>query len=211
MVSTARGWRTRVGVAVYGATFAATSFMLAACDSGGSATSATSAASPTSLSSSSPWATSSTPSTSTSAPAAYGPVKPDFPAEAKKQTLKGAQEFVQYFYDVANYALTRPEAGLLTKLGTAECKPCTLLERQAVGLVEKKSRFKGPVVKISHVENVTTSLGNPLVLVSGVQNSVPVVDSAGEETAGSPRGDINFRVELGWTSEGWRVRDVVNT
>lgn len=184
--------------------------VLGACDSGGSPTSSTSSSTSSSPSPSTSSSTSA-PASSTSSSPAYVPVKPEFPAEAKKQTVEGSLAYVRYFYDVVNYAYTKPDSKVIASLGTTTCAPCSRLQARTVELVKARERYKSALVAISGVESVSTSLTNPLVIATGKQFEVSIVNSEGIEAEGSHASKVNFRVSLVWEAGGWKVDGVENT
>lgn len=71
-------------------------------------------------------------------------------------------------------------------------------------------RFSGQVLTIESVENLTTNMSSPLVLLQGVENSVSYVKSDGTVDPGTEEKKVNFRLELRWTANGWRVKTVSN-
>lgn len=189
--------------------------LLAGCDGGAAdpSTSAlsTSATTPSPTSSSTPSATATTSSGASSGTAtAYVPVKPEFPAAAKKQTARSAEAFVRYFFDLANYAYAQPEAGLIGSLGTLDCKPCRYYEKEASDLVRDGRRYQSAVLSIKSASISTTNLDRPWVTLSGRQNEVPIVEPNGQLTSASPASPVTFRVLLKWTGAGWRVQNVVD-
>lgn len=182
--------------------------VLGACDSGGSPTSSTSSSTSSSPSPSTSSSTSA-PASSTSSSPAYVPVKPEFPAEAKKQTLEGAQAFAEYFIALFNFAYTKPESGLVGKLGVDGCPPCEYYEKESERLVKTKSRYQSEVLTVSDSSIVSTNVTAPKVLVSGMQHEVPIVENDGSLTPAANRVEFTFRVELKWVSGTWRVVDLV--
>ncbi len=187
--------------------------LLAGCDGGAadpspstSNTTATTPPSPTS---------SSTPSTETTTLSAtttgYVPVKPDFPAAAKKQTLKSAEAFVKYYYELVNYAFAKPQAGLLSPLGTADCETCKAYERIAEGLVTKGQHYDGPMVEYKAATFNTNDVSNPWVTFSGSQPGSRIVDESGKTVHVSQVTKLNIRLVLVWTTHGWRIQEASNT
>ncbi|HNQ06367.1 MAG TPA: DUF6318 family protein [Tetrasphaera sp.] len=187
--------------------------LLSGCDGGAadpspstSNTTATTPPSPTS---------SSTPSTETTTLSAtttgYVPVKPDFPAAAKKQTLKSAEAFVKYYYELVNYAYAKPEAGLLGPLGTDDCKSCKSYESLAADLVEKDQHYDGPMVTFERVSFSTEDLKNPWIIFNGDQPGSRIVDANEKTVYESKKIALHIRVVLIWTTDGWRIQELANT
>lgn len=187
--------------------------LLAGCDGGGGGSSTTPPTTASSTwSATTPSTTSATSSTATSSETttAYVPVKPEFPAAAKKQTLKSAEAFARYFYELLNYAFTKPEAGLIKPLSEAGCEPCAYFEDESHDLVRDERRYASAILTIKQVNFSTEDVQNPWVTVSGQQNKVPLIEKDGSLTDASPAAKVTFRVVLRWTPAGWRVEDLVN-
>ncbi|MEI2777958.1 MAG: DUF6318 family protein [Tetrasphaera sp.] len=126
--------------------------------------------------------------------AAYVPVKPKFPAAAKKQTLQSAEVFVKYFYDLLNYAYTKPESGLIAPLGTISCGPCKYFENESTRLKRDDRRYQSKLVSLDYVTFSTTDLDKPWISVKGRQNKVSIVEPDGSLTAASPATDFTLRL-----------------
>lgn len=185
--------------------------LLAGCDGGGSDPSSSSTAASTSGSTTSTSSTSSSSSPSSSpSGSAYVPLKPEFPAAAKKQTLQSAEAFARYFYELLNYAYTKPEGGLVSPLSESGCRPCSAFEAESDSLARDGRRYASEVLTIKHVIFTTEDIDNPWVTVSGHQNEVPIIEKDGTLTSAAPAEDVTFRVVLRWTSSGWRVEDLVS-
>lgn len=186
--------------------------LLAACTGGAEPAPSTGSVTTTATSATTS-AASPTPSASdseTSSGTAYVPVKPAFPAAAKKQTAASAEAFVAYFFELANFAYAKPEAGLIGPLGTLDCKPCQYYEREATALAHDDRHYQSSVLTVKSTSISTTDLDKPWVTLSGRQNKVPIVEPDGRLTAASPASPVTFRVLLKWTDVGWRVQNVVD-
>lgn len=188
--------------------------LLAGCDGGGGGSSTTPPTTASSTwSATTPSTTSATSSTATSSETttAYVPVKPEFPAAAKKQTLKSAEAFVKYYYELLNYAFAKPAAGLLGPLGTSSCETCKAYEKIATGLVAKDQHYDGPMVKYEAARFNTNDVSNPWVTFTGSQPGSRIVDAAGKTVHVSQESPLTIRLVLIWTDRGWRIQEVVNT
>ena len=183
--------------------------LLAGCN--GDTTDPTTSTTSSSTSTSTSGSTTSSSTTSTTAsPTAQVPVKPKFPAAAKKQTAEGAEAFVLYFYALANYAFQTAEGGLLKELSTHDCQACANYESSIKRLIAKKERYAGAMLVVEGVQSATSDMQDPYVLLKGMQLAIPIVDEHGNESEGSPAVAANYGVDLSWTAGGWRVHQVVN-
>lgn len=183
--------------------------LLAGCngDTTDPTTSTTSSSTTTSTSGST---TSSSTTSTTASPTAQVPVKPKFPAAAKKQTAEGAEAFVLYFYALTNYAFQTAEGGLLKQLSTPDCRACANYESSIRSLINQKSRYAGQILVVEGVQSAISDMQDPLILLKGKQLEVPILDEHGNEHEGSPAEAANYRVDLSWTAGGWRVHQVAN-
>lgn len=186
--------------------------LLAGCDGGSDvpstpASTTASAPTPAATTSSAPTSTAPTSATGT----AYVPVKPAFPAAAKKQTLKSAEAFVKYFYELVNYAYAKPEAGLLGPLGTAACETCKNYEKIAADLVAENQRYAGPMVTFKRVSFSTVDVKDPWIIFNGEQPGSHIVDAHGKTVYVSKKVPLHIRLVLAWTSKGWRIQELSNT
>ncbi|MFN8099487.1 MAG: DUF6318 family protein [Dermatophilaceae bacterium] len=186
--------------------------LLAGCDGGGSDPSSSSTAASTSGSTTSTSSTSSSSSPSSSpSGSAYVPLKPEFPAAAKKQTLQSAEAFVIYFYELVNYAYAKPEAGLLGPLGTAGCEVCKGYEKIAADLVAKNQHYDGPMVQTERVTFSTEDLSAPWIIYNGRQPGSRIVNERGDSVYVSKAVKLHIRLVLAWTGQGWRIQELSNT
>ena len=199
-----RRWRRGVARACIAGVLA-----LGACSSGDSPMSSTSSST---LSSASRPTSSSAPAetSSPSSVAAYVPVRPKFPAAARERTDDGTEAFVRYFFELADYAFTKPEGGLLAPLGTENCKTCRRIDKEAKALFANGRRYQSSLLHIKSVTNVKPSADAPWCILNGTQFAVDIVEPDGRLTPASPGQMINFRVELVWSPAGWRVDKVAS-
>lgn len=176
--------------------------LVAGCTGGEPAPSTSTPAGATSASSST---TSSAPSSSTSSSAAYVPVKPAFPAAAKKHTQKGALAFVAYYWDALNYAMTKPDADILTPLFEQGCEGCAELQDAAKALVKAGERFSGPVAKLEESTWVVEVDG--MVRVLSESRVLEAKRIAADGTASNVRPPRNIRrsFDLVWRSGKWWI------
>ena len=186
MRHTAQVRRTRLGVA--GAVAALTVAVLGACTGD--------AADPT---------TSPATSASPSPTSAYVPVKPKFPAAAKKQTDAGAVAFAEYYLETLDYAWSAPEGEVLKDLATTDCGLCTRLARTASDYVSKGERATGPVLSVQNVLLVSTSAKYTLIACDVDLIPVTYLDKNGAVTYRESAKALKWAVQLTWR-DGWKVQ-----
>ena len=171
-------------------------------DPGGSSTSVSSSVS---SARSSPSSTSSTTTSSSSSSAAYVPVKPTFPAAAKKHTPEGAEAFVRYYLELSAYAWSKPESGDLEPLADSSCGSCDYLETKAVELIKARERFASGVISVGEVRHVVTA-DKTIVVVVIDQLRSDRVNGLGHVTfAQLAEPGVQRSVVLEWRSSGWTV------
>jgi len=190
--------------------------LLAGCDGGSDPTTSAATASVTSTSAAPTSSSSPASSSSTSASAsesatseAYVPVKPKFPAAAKKQTDEGAVAFVEYYWATLNYALTKPDANILQPLGTSGCEGCRLMQQSVDSLVDKSNSYALPPVVLEKSEKIYNSSGRARVLVKIKAYDVPVLDTTGKVVKKAQSEAFSRLVDLTW-HEGWQVDAIAN-
>ena len=173
-------------------------------DPGGSSTSVSSSVS---SARSSPSSASPTTTSSSSSSAAYVPVKPTFPAAAKKHTDAGAVAFVTYFLELVNYSWTRPQAGLLGPLGTSTCVSCKNLEGTSVDLVASGERFESELFGSTAVRHVVTT-DEVQVISTVAQRDVARLNTLGEVTGTQPAGATVRSFVVRWVASEWRIEEI---
>jgi len=189
--------------------------LLVGCDGGSDPTTSAATASVTTTSAAPTSSSSSASSSSTSASAsesttseAYVPVKPKFPAAAKKQTDEGAVAFTEYYWESVNYAATKPDNSALPPLGTDDCEGCALMEESVSSLVKASQRFSQPPAIPSAIELLFNSEDGARVLVSVKASKVPILDADGKQVRRAESLAFSRLVDLRWR-DGWKVSAIV--
>ncbi|WP_122816461.1 DUF6318 family protein [Nocardioides pantholopis] len=77
----------------------------------------------------------------TPTPTSTAPVEPTLPAEAEGTDAAAAKAFVEFYWEMADYAQATGDAQGLQRLGADTCEPC----RTAVAFVEEAYRDEGQV------------------------------------------------------------------
>ena len=144
-------------------------------------------------------------SASPSPTSAYVPVKPKFPAAAKKQTDAGAVAFAEYYLETLDYAWSAPEGEVLKDLATTDCGLCTRLARTASDYVSKGERATGPVLSVQNVLLVSTSAKYTLIACDVDLIPVTYLDKNGAVTYRESAKALKWAVQLTWR-DGWKVQ-----
>ena len=176
--------------------------LLAGCN--GDPTDPTTSSTTSSISSS----TTSSPTPSTTASAtAYVPVKPKFPAAAKKQDGKGAVAFVEYYWAALNYAWSKPDNEILKKLGTDDCSVCDYMQETSEDLVRDGQRFTSQPIELQEARLVFASGGEGHVITQVVSPANTVVTKDGDVVLENPEASGARAILLSWQG-GWKVHKI---
>ena len=190
-----------------------TAALLGGCD-GGEGSSASSSSSSSSsagvsgsaTSSSVPSSTSST--SSSSSATAYVPVKPQFPAEAKKHTDAGAVAFVKYYWAAVDYAWTKPDERVLVPLSLSTCKSCAWFEKIAADSRAASEYMSGPAMQAKDVEHVSTAGQSIRLACKVTQFATTTYSKDGTVVTSTERDEINESVDVVWSNERWQVGEI---
>ena len=203
MRHTAQVRRTRLGVA--GAVAALSVGILGACT--GEAADPTTSTPTSSASSSSASPTSPATSASPSPTSAYVPVKPKFPAAAKKQTDAGAVAFVEYYWEAVDFAWSKPDSEILDGLSTTACESCSQLIESAKQSVKAKQTATGPILDVSGISIVSKPIGLIHLICDVRQYDVSYVNPTGEVVYEQEAKTLSRALEVVWR-DGWKVQEL---
>ena len=180
--------------------------LLAGCngDTTDPTTSTTSSSTTTSTSGST---TSSSTTSTTASPTAQVPVKPKFPAAAKKQDGKGAVAFVEYYWAALNYAWSKPDDEILKNLGTDDCSVCDYMQETSEDLVRDGQRFTSQPIELQEARLVFASGGEGHVITQVVSPANTVVSKAGDVVLENPEASGARAILLSWQG-GWKVHQI---
>lgn len=155
-------------------------------------------------------ATTGTPEPATSAtttPSASPTTDPGVPAEARVDTIDGAEAFVKYFIQQLNRSWTEPNSALMGPLCLPKSLTCEEYVSKAREYEAKGWRYVGLPYNVSPTYALTWSAGVATVLAKGGQPEGKVTDSSGSivhVTKPSPIGLV-FHVEY---HDQWRVAEI---
>lgn len=151
------------------------------------------------------------PTTQTSEP---GPVEPEMPALAKKHTTAGAEAFVEFYWEVAEFAqLTGRTAGLKV-LADSRCDTCSETAAIAERLHADNSKVTGGLLQARPASSSEVTVdGEPAAkVVMTLVNTRQRVDHPGDkqdEIFAADKVDLTFyavQTPRGWRAFGWEYR-----
>ena len=148
-------------------------------------------------------------SASPSPTSAYVPVKPKFPAAAKKQTDAGAVAFVEYYWAALNYAWTRPDPNILRGLSVEDCISCKSLKNAAHEYAILGQRFNRPPVDLKSSRLVFNALGHAQVETLLVRTSASLIDASGGRLKTNNEASVIRMVRIEWLKK-WQIVHVVD-
>ena len=133
---------------------------------------------PASSSSASP--TSPATSASPSPTSMYVPVKPRFPAAAKKRNGEGAVAFVEYYWAALNYAWTKPDKEILVGLSAKSCSVCDFFETTAADLVRDGKRLDKDPIRVDAARLVYVAGDEGQVFTEVSRTDASILDRNGK-------------------------------
>jgi hypothetical protein len=140
-------------------------------------------------------------SSTTSAP-------PDLPADAQKNSARGAEAFVKFFWRMVNYAQTSGETESLSALANPRCKACSAGVQYLDDVFARGGVITGGATRVSDVRSRPFQIGSSsgYAVTAVVRNTKQSVDFPGDSSDESyPADTISTRFFVEWTPEGWSV------
>jgi|GEM_PF-6157860 len=137
-------------------------------------------------------------------PTDSGPVEPTLPTEAEAETEAGAEAFVEYYWEVVNYARQTGDVDLLRSLSVPNCGGCN-------GGIDAIERVYARGGKISggHFEVLNSLPGRTPSGAWNVSTQVKVGRSkttgAGDLNQSVRPGKLDFFFGLGYDDGAWHV------
>lgn len=187
--------------------------LLAGCDGGSDPTTSAATASVTSTSAAPTSSSSPASSSSTSASAsesatseAYVPVKPKFPKGAKENSEAGAVAFVEYYWAVVNYALTKPDAEPLIPISETDCKQCDQYIILANDLLSKSERFAPALLSVSTTSIVAWTSKDVRVKADLLLLESWRLSSSGEVRDKQDSEKASFLLRPTWNGFEWKMK-----
>lgn len=146
---------------------------------------------------------SSSPTESTS-PTDAGPVEPSLPAEAEAETEAGAKAFVEYYWEVVNYARQTGEVDLLRNLSVPSCGGCNGGIESIERVYARGGRIAGGQFEVLKSVPGRTPSGawhmSTMVKVSRSRTT-----GAGDLNKSVRPGELDFFFGLGYDDGAWQV------
>lgn len=136
------------------------------------------------------------------------PVKPEFPAEAKKHTDAGAVAFVKYYWAAVDYAWTKPDERVLVPLSLSTCKSCAWFEKIAADSRAASEYMSGPAMQAKDVEHVSTAGQSIRLACKVTQFATTTYSKDGTVVTSTERDEINESVDVVWSNERWQVGEI---
>lgn len=151
------------------------------------------------------------PASASTSPSPTGPVEPTMPAAAKKHTAAGAEAFVEFYWEMVNYAQLTGDLSGLVRLSDPNCGACAggldFLRR----IFNGGGEVRGGEVSVQTHDSIKVHAGRDVSfrVLADVTNTRQVVDMPGtrkDETYPAATSAIQFIVDperIGWTVAYW--------
>jgi hypothetical protein len=133
-----------------------------------------------------------------------GPVEPTLPAEATPETKAGAEAFVEYYWDVVNYATFTGDVAKLKRLDQPSCQGCKGGIRFLEHVYSSGGRMVGGEYRVVRLEAAQSPSGDWAITTYtrvGLQRAV----DAGELSETFPAGRGKWLMALTWFDGAWSV------
>lgn len=154
------------------------------------------------------WTPTSTPESPTTA-ATQAPVEPALPEAATKPTEAGARAFIEYYWELINYAQVTGDVKALKRVSGATCAGCRRAIEAVNGLYRGGGHAEGGEyhLVIERIREVTA--GNHSfqgieahLTVRNAEQLIVRGDGSSETSAPKPSSFLNYLI---WTDGAWRV------
>jgi hypothetical protein len=139
--------------------------------------------------------------------AAPDPVEPQLPAAAKEASEAGARAFIEYYWELINYAQATGDVKALKAVSGANCEGCTAGLNAIRSLYVDGCHIEGGQYTTS-VEKMNRLRGRSLVAFEAlltVKNLGQVVTKADGSQHKSAPGSASVAVACQWTAESWHM------
>lgn len=153
--------------------------------------------------------TSAAPTPSASPTEEPGPVEPTLPEAATKEGKAGAEAFVEYYWEVVDYARATGDTDLLSSLQNDFCTACTTARE---GIEETYARG-GSIIGGSHTiaaiqaAEVSPST-NTWIIGTEIKTTPERVQNAGDRNARNPAGTTQVVHTASFRDSQWRMSDL---
>ncbi|UKJ65025.1 hypothetical protein H1Q78_06635 [Cellulosimicrobium cellulans] len=144
-------------------------------------------------------------------PTETGPAKPERPAAMDRDDAEGAAAAAEYFLELYPYVMATGDTVEWEAMSHAECGYCSGSLENANWLVETQSVFTGgaTTTEVLHNYSRDEATGIYPVDLRSTQESILVVDEAGETVEQVDEDVLDVRVEVGRNAGIWVIVEVV--
>lgn len=152
---------------------------------------------------------SSTPSSSEPTSAApttepTGPVEPKLPPEAEESTKAGAEAFVEYWWEIVNYAQATGDTKTLKRTSVESCQTC----HSGIDWIDQVYAAGGRVVGEGYEildQNAIAAPGGSWAIVARIRVGDQAAKGAGELNERFPGGVRRHVLSVNLNPNGWQV------
>jgi hypothetical protein len=137
-------------------------------------------------------------------------VEPTLPVEAGDGTRAGAEAFVQYYWDVVNYAQATGDVGLLRSLAQPSCTGCEGGAELIAKVYDRGGRITGPGYRVTGMEPARSPSGHWTVVVH-THVGTQVIRDAGDLNQRFPGGPGKWLMGVSRIEGSWSVTTLEDT
>lgn len=139
--------------------------------------------------------------------AAPDPVEPELPAAAKEATEAGARAFIEYYWELINYAQVTGDVKTLKSVSGARCDGCQSGVDAIRSLYEGGGHIEGGeytavVKKMNRLQGDALIAFEALLTVKNVEQVVLNGDGSEHKSAA---GTASVAVACQWTADSWHM------
>ncbi|HET7477372.1 MAG TPA: DUF6318 family protein [Dermatophilaceae bacterium] len=155
-----------------------------------------------------PVTSSSVPTTPPTPTATTTAVDPNYPAAARKNTSKGAEAFVRYYFENINVSWRTANPVVLERLSLPECKTCINYIDTAKGYAKNGQHQRGDIFETTGIFAESRLPSETGVAVLGRQLPSPVIDSAGAVVRTPARRSLEFYATVRFVDSIWWMKHI---
>lgn len=133
-----------------------------------------------------------------------GPVEPTLPAAAEAETKAGAEAFVEYYWEVVNYAQSTGDTDLLRSLSIAACAGCNGGAEAIERIYRRGGRIDGGLTRVINTELVPKPSGGWTASQTVHVDRQRIV-GAGDLDQTSRAGRLDLVLGVSFQSDAWLV------
>lgn len=159
-----------------------------------------------------PTDTSSAASTATPDPTPTGPVEPTLPPEAEGTDAAAAEAFVEFYWEMVNYAQATGDVIGLRGLGSEACEACAGGLESIVETYDRGGSISGGVVTVANADarEITSRVGRAYVVEIAVETTDQVVEIPGDKGKRNQGGSLRMQfvvqsIDGTWLAGRWEV------